>query len=109
MNWKDLTTLDQIEQIKLASASKPQVIFKHSTRCSISTMVLNRLNNASEDTSALEWHFLDLLQYRNISNAVADVFHVYHESPQILLIKNGECIYDESHMAIQVPEILKQA
>ncbi len=108
MNWIPLTTEDQLLQIKERSATVPQVIFKHSTRCGTSSMVLSRLER-SDVPALVDFYFLDLIRYRNISNKIAEVFNVYHESPQILLIKNGECVYDESHMGIQMDELVEQA
>ncbi|HUS01912.1 MAG TPA: bacillithiol system redox-active protein YtxJ [Chitinophagaceae bacterium] len=108
MNWIYLTNEEQLHQIKANSNNKPQVIFKHSTRCSISSMAKNRLERSAQ-TDELDFHFLDLIKYRSISNRIADDFSVYHESPQILVIKNGECIYDESHSAIGMEEIVEQA
>jgi bacillithiol system protein YtxJ len=108
MNWINLSTEEQIEQIKKASFEKPQVIFKHSTTCSISRMSKSRLDR-EEASEGIDFHYLDLLTYRPISNLVADVFEVHHESPQVLLIKNGECVYDESHNGITMDEILEQS
>ena len=71
-------------------------------------MVLHRLER-SDAPENMDFYFLDLLRYRDISNRIADNFQVYHQSPQILLIKNGECIYDESHMAIQMNELLAES
>ncbi len=107
MHWIELNDLDQINQIRERSRQRPQVIFKHSTRCSISSMALNRLERADVPPSA-DFYLLDLLRYRSVSNQVAEDFSVYHESPQVLLIKNGECIYDESHSGIAMPDILEQ-
>lgn len=104
MNWIPLTTEDQLILIKEKSFSIPQVIFKHSTRCSTSSMVLNRLERA-EAPASIDFYYLDLLTHRNISNKIAEDFQVYHESPQVLLIRNGECVYDESHMAITMDEL----
>lgn len=98
MDWIALTSEDQIKTITQQSINKTQVIFKHSTRCSVSSMALNRLNNASLPEA--DYYLLDLIAYRNISNLIAEIFHVYHESPQVLVIKNGECIFDESHLGI---------
>lgn len=108
MNWIPLTTEAQFEQLLERSANKPQVIFKHSTRCSTSSMVLSRLErtNAPEN---IDFYFLDLLAYRALSGKIAEKLKVYHESPQVLLIKNGECIYDESHMGITMDELTEQA
>lgn len=108
MNWNTLSSGAQLEEIKSASFQQPQVIFKHSTRCSISSMILNRLER-SEIPDQIRFHYLDLLAYRTLSNQIAEDFSVYHESPQVLLIKNGECIYDESHQGINIDEIQEQA
>lgn len=108
MNWNTLSSVEQLEAIKSASYQQPQVIFKHSTRCSISSMALSRLER-SEIPDHIHFHFLDLLAHRPLSNQVAEDFSVYHESPQVLLIKNGECIYDESHQGIQMAELAEQA
>ena len=108
MNWNTLSSVEQLEEIKKASYQQPQLIFKHSTRCSISSMILNRLER-SEKPDQIHFHYLDLIAYRNLSNQLAEDFSVYHESPQVLLIKNGECIYDESHQGINMDEIKEQA
>jgi bacillithiol system protein YtxJ len=108
MNWISLTHLEQLDNIQEASKHKPQLIFKHSTTCSISKMALARMER-SEAPDSIDFHLLDLLNYRSISNAIAEKFHVFHESPQALLIKNGECTYDESHGGIQMEEIIEQA
>ena len=108
MNWKSFTQLDQLDIIQEASKHKPQLIFKHSTTCSISKMALSRMER-SEAPENIQFYYLDLLNYCAISNAIAEKFNVYHESPQILLIKNGECIFDESHGGIQMEEIVAQA
>jgi bacillithiol system protein YtxJ len=105
MNWHPINTLDQLEQIKSASFNTPQVIFKHSTTCSISKMALDRFERA-ETPENVDFHYLDLLNYRAISNEIATFFQVHHESPQVILIKNGECIYDESHYGIMMDELI---
>jgi bacillithiol system protein YtxJ len=104
MNWKTLTTPEQVAGIKDDSFNQPQVIFKHSTRCSISSMAKSRLER-NEQPENVDFHYLDLIAYRNISDKIAADFDVYHESPQILLIKNGECVYTESHMGISMDEL----
>ena len=108
MNWIPLTSEGQLLNIVANSSEKPQVIFKHSTRCSTSSMILNRLER-SESSDAVDFYFLDLIQYRSISAKVAEMFHVAHESPQALVIKNGTCTFDESHFAIKMDEILEQS
>lgn len=109
MNWtSSLTNELDLAKIIEASFETPQVIFKHSTRCSISSMAKNRLER-SENPEGIQFNLLDLITYRNISGSIAENFKVAHESPQVLLIKNGECIYEESHNGIRMEEILEEA
>ena len=83
------------------------VIFKHSTRCPISMMAKRRFEMDWDKLPAdIPLYFLDLIKYRDISNQIALDFHVYHESPQVLLIKAGECVLDQSHGGISVDEAL---
>jgi bacillithiol system protein YtxJ len=105
MNWHPINSIDQLEQIKSASFNTPQVIFKHSTTCSISRMALDRFER-SEVPDNVDFHYLDLLNYRTISSEIATFFEVHHESPQVILIKNGACIYDESHYGIMMDELI---
>lgn len=107
INWHNLTSIDQLQIIKVESESQPVLIYKHSTRCGISSMVLGRLEREwTEDLSGMKSYFLDLITYREVSNAIQEVFGVYHESPQVIIIKNGKAVYDASHMSISA-EALK--
>jgi bacillithiol system protein YtxJ len=108
MDWISLTSAEQIDQLVDKSKTVPQVIFKHSTRCGTSSMVLSRFERA-QDLPGADYYFLDLISYRKLSNAVSERFQVPHESPQLLLIKDGECVYDESHMGITIDELTEQA
>ena len=108
MAWNQLTDEKQLDQIKILSAQKPQLIFKHSTRCSISSMAKNRLERSTMP-DGVDFYYLDLLKYRSISNKIESIFKVPHESPQVILIKNGECMYDESHSGISMDEIEVQS
>lgn len=107
MNWIELTSEEQLNQLIQQSSSTPQLIFKHSTRCSISIMAKSRLDRESS-VSGVDFYYLDLLQHRSVSNKIADVFNVIHQSPQVLLIKKGECVYEETHNAINIEEIREQ-
>jgi bacillithiol system protein YtxJ len=107
MNWLPLTDVAQLDAIKEESRLHPVVIFKHSTTCSISAMAKNRLER-EEAPEGVPAYYLDLLTYRPISNAIAQQFGIKHESPQLLIIRNGECVYDESHNGVRMDE-LKEA
>lgn len=105
MNWIELTDEQQIAKINEESKQKPVVIFKHSTRCSISNMAKARLERETAPEGTI-FYYLDLLRFRNISNKVAEVYSVHHESPQVLLIKNGECTYEETHNGISMQDLV---
>ena len=107
MNWKILTAENQLDEIKQRSQETPQVIFKHSTRCATSSVAKSRLERAATPEK-VDFYYLDLIKYRSISNKIESEFMVYHESPQVLLIKKGECVYDESHSGISMNEIEEQ-
>lgn len=109
MNWNKLTQTGQIQEIIALSDEKPVMIFKHSTRCAISSMALDRLTRKWQDSDSekLEPYILDLIANRSISDQVASSFGVPHESPQVLIIKGGETIYDASHYSISHEEIFK--
>ncbi|HEX6914448.1 MAG TPA: bacillithiol system redox-active protein YtxJ [Chitinophagaceae bacterium] len=107
MDWIQLTSEAQIDEISEKSKAKPQVIFKHSIRCGVSSMALSRLERTYVPMNA-EFYLLDIISYRGISNRIAALFGVTHESPQVLVISNGKCVYDESHSGINMDEIEEQ-
>ncbi len=115
LKWKynmiNLTNIQQLEELDQVSKEKALVIFKHSTRCSISNTAFNRFTKAYENVSKedLPVYYLDLLNHRDISAEIASRYSVQHESPQSLLIKNGTCIHHASHFEIDLQEIVEAA
>ena len=108
INWIPLKDLGQLNEILSISNEKPVVLFKHSTRCSISRMVLKQFENEFDLEDKVDAYFLDLLEYRDISNEIASRFNVYHQSPQLLLIKAGKSVYDVSHSDIDAGELKRK-
>lgn len=101
INWIPLTNMQQLEEIKRQSENEPIAIFKHSTRCGISSMVIKRFANSfDEELKNYKVYYLDLLNYREISNEIAYTFQVLHQSPQLLVIKKGEVVSHASHYDI---------
>ncbi|WP_396637678.1 bacillithiol system redox-active protein YtxJ [Maribacter sp. R77961] len=99
--WIALSNLDQLDEIITKSSGKPQFIFKHSTTCGISRMVLNMFKSGyALEPGQADFYFLDLHAYREVSNGVAQKFQVMHQSPQLLVIKNGVVVAHDSHGAI---------
>jgi bacillithiol system protein YtxJ len=105
MKWTSLDSANQIDLIKQQAGYS--LIFKHSTRCSISLMAKRRFElDWDKLPSDMPLYFLDLIQHRDISSKIANDFQVHHESPQLLLVKDGECVLDLSHGEISVDETL---
>lgn len=100
MNWTELESEEQLEKLIEASFKHPQLIFKNSTRCFISRMALSRVKKMEGEA----W-MVTIQKNRAISNLVAETFHVWHESPQVLIIKDGKSVYDESHGSITAERI----
>lgn len=99
--WIQLTDIKQLLDIEKRSLSKLQVIFKYSSRCGTNRIVLRMFEEVYElSENQAQLYFLDLISYREVSNAVAHHFQVIHESPQVLLIKNGVVVNHLSHSAI---------
>ncbi|MFY8065266.1 MAG: bacillithiol system redox-active protein YtxJ [Flavobacterium sp.] len=100
VGWRPLTDLGQFNEIIDLSTEKPVLIFKHSTRCSISRMVLKQFENEFDLQDIVIPYYIDLLEFRNVSNEIASRFGVMHQSPQIILVKDGKAVYNASHEGI---------
>lgn len=108
IEWISLNKVAQLEDIVTASSGKPQVILKHSTTCGISRMVLNMFTSSyALEPGMMDMYFLDLLANRDVSNAVAEKFQVTHQSPQMLIVKNGVVVAHDSHGAINDMQLEK--
>ncbi|MCI5058550.1 MAG: bacillithiol system redox-active protein YtxJ [Flavobacteriales bacterium] len=108
MDWNLIQNLSDFEGVLAESTQNPKTffgLFKHSTRCSISSMALNRIQRSIQDFDGISFYILDLLKHRDVSNAISEKLNVMHESPQVLIVKNGECVYHRSHNGINPLEI----
>jgi bacillithiol system protein YtxJ len=109
INWKILETEAQLTEFIALSKRKPIAIFKHSTRCSLSSMAKSRLERGwNINDNDIEMYYLDLLNYRNISNKIASDFNVEHQSPQLIVLSQGDVLYHASHGEIDAG-ILKES
>jgi len=108
MDWINLNSVEQLNEIDEKSKEKAQVIFKHSTRCSVSTFAKRILTSEYNDDvrAKADVYYLDLISFREVSNEIASRYSVYHESPQILVIKGGKCVYDASHSEVSFEKAL---
>lgn len=106
LQWNKLTDTTQLVEVDKLSEQKPVLIFKHSTRCPISAMALDRFERGYEKESPFEPYFVDLIADRAVSNAIASQYDVVHESPQAILIKNGKASYHTSHNAIDYADLV---
>ena len=101
LSWTPLISLEEINTMKEISKNQSILIFKHSTRCGISRMVIKQFESLfNEENKQLKVYYLDLLNFREVSSKLSEVFQVIHQSPQLLVIKNGISVYNESHYEI---------
>ena len=105
--WIPLEAMDQLEAIAEKSNGRPQVIFKHSNTCGISRMVLNMFEGSYDMDLDIDLYFLTIQNHRDISNRIAEKFDVLHESPQLLVVKDGEVTFHTSHGAISDMDFIK--
>ncbi len=107
MEWSKLESTEQLSEIQRQSRDQFVLIFKHSTTCSISRTALDRFqrNWNADDMTKVQPYYLDLLAHREVSNQVAKFFDVEHQSPQLLIIRNGQSIYDRSHFDIDFKSV----
>ena len=105
--WNPLTESEQLDAIAQESHAQPVLIFKHSTTCSISAAAKGKIERqwAAAGLDNTKLYYLDLLRHRPLSGEIAQKFNVQHESPQLLLIQDGECRYDASHMGIRLSDV----
>ncbi len=107
MNWVEIKSKEDLDQIsdKSFQDNLGIAIFKHSTRCSISLVAKTRISASWDFKDELPIYYLDLLSYRDLSNLIAEKFNVFHESPQLIVIKDGKVIYNASHLSISVKNL----
>ncbi|MEP1034022.1 bacillithiol system redox-active protein YtxJ [Ekhidna sp.] len=103
--WKNLDRISELEEIENLSKERAVLLFKHSTRCSISAMALGRFERSYKEEALFEPYYLDLIAHRDISNEIASRYGVKHESPQAILIRNGKAVFNTSHMGISYEEL----
>lgn len=110
--WMNVESVEQLKDILLNDSEKPKLLFKHSTRCGISSMVLRSFEDAWSSGSELcDLYFIDLLRHRDVSNSIAELTGIMHQSPQAIVIKGKENIYDATHSGIDartIESILKK-
>ena len=108
LHWIPLNSIKQLDEIRFKSRTKTQLIFKHSTRCGISSMVIKRFEKLfNESMKNTKVYYLDLLNFRDISDEVGNSFQVIHQSPQLLVIRNESSVLNVSHYDITTVDIQK--
>lgn len=108
IKWNILNEETQLKTLLQESENIPVLIYKHSATCSISALMKHRLESRWEDNISSKNYFLDLLSYRPVSNAVAEVFSIRHESPQVILVSKGKAVYNASHNGIEYRTLKKE-
>lgn len=106
MNWRYLESESDWEEALKSSSELPIVVFKHSTRCSVSLMARKMLEQKWDfNEEEITPYFLDLIKFRNVSDRISHDTEVRHESPQLIYIKDGKVDYHASHYSIDTDTI----
>ncbi|MDP4683417.1 MAG: bacillithiol system redox-active protein YtxJ [Crocinitomicaceae bacterium] len=107
--WKNIESIQMLDELVSLTQDNAVLIFKHSTRCSISMMALTRFESEWDlNISSCDLYFLDLITHRDISNKIAEITGVIHQSPQVIVLRKGEVLYEESHNSISARDIKKE-
>lgn len=106
MTWKTVTTEADVQD--LLNTDQYSLIYKHSPRCMTSLMAFRNMKSGSEADYSIPFHIVDVIQDRAVSGLIAETFAVKHESPQVLIVKNGECVFNISHEDIVLRDIVKK-
>jgi bacillithiol system protein YtxJ len=105
-NWINLVSVEQLNQVLNDHSKSTKLFFKHSTRCSISSMALKFFESDWKNIEEVESYFVDLIAYRDVSNAIAKLTNIEHQSPQVIVLKENSVIYNASHHSINAEKIL---
>jgi bacillithiol system protein YtxJ len=107
--WSPISGIDNIDAILQASSEKPQLIYKHSHRCSVCILAKEELEGIADQVlDSSDLYMINVIHQRDLSNAIASTFDVRHESPQVIIIKDGEVAWKGSHWAIKGTDILDE-
>ncbi|MBE9462456.1 bacillithiol system redox-active protein YtxJ [Dyadobacter subterraneus] len=106
MNWITLTSEKEVEA--LTNLRELALIYKHSPRCMTSLMAFRNMKSGSESDYSIPFYMVDVIQNRDISRLIAEKFNIRHESPQVLIVKDGKCIFDTSHESIVLKNIVSK-
>jgi bacillithiol system protein YtxJ len=106
-HWINIESVQHLNEVLDDNSSKTKLFFKHSTRCSISSMALKIFEADWENTEDIECYFIDLIAFRDVSNELAKQTFVEHQSPQVIVLKEKNVIYNASHQSIDAEKILK--
>lgn len=99
--WEKISSEQDLTNAVAVSYQRKVIIFKHSTRCHISKMVLQNFEREVEASDRdIAYYFLDLISFRDLSNKIAEDFGVTHQSPQIIVLENGKATKNASHQSI---------
>jgi bacillithiol system protein YtxJ len=105
LNWTQVETVESLKTALAKSTDNPVLFFKHSTRCSISSMALNRFEKEWNESDSCEIYFIDLIAHRDVSNALSDLTEIPHQSPQVIVVNQGKSVYNASHSGIDAEDI----
>lgn len=107
---KEITSTDALAEAIQSSEQQPVLFFKHSSTCGISQRAFGEFERylESPESSKVQNCLVVVQTAREVSNELARVLSVQHESPQAILVKGGQAVWNDSHMALKA-DVLKSA
>lgn len=106
-HWNQPQNVNELDTV-LGRSDRIQAIFKHSSACGTSAFALRGMEEViSEVSESVDFSILEVRLQRKLSNYVAEKTGVRHESPQLILMKNGEVVWNASHSAIYPKSVLE--
>ena len=96
-----LVHIDELEAAIAESRERPVFLFKHSRTCGISCEALDELHAHVEDASPQATYKLITVQsHRRLSEETAARLGIRHETPQAILLRDGQPVWNASHFRI---------
>ena len=101
MGFARITDTSSFQNLIERSNQVPVVIFKHSLTCPISASAYDQMSECEGDIALVE-----VQRARELSNEIEDRLNVPHESPQVIVLRNGQVAWNASHFKITTDAVM---
>jgi bacillithiol system protein YtxJ len=98
-NFAPVTDAGELDELLARSHDAPVILFKHSTTCPISARAHRQMSELSNDVAG-RISLVIVQRARELSRRVAEQTGIQHESPQTIILRNGQAVWSASHFDI---------